>query len=84
MRIQQDPSFAEQYQGLDMEEIAGEVWVDIWIGEEDRLPRRLFIEQAANLEGGASSMTRLDFEFSGYGEEPPLIIEAPAFSHEAV
>jgi hypothetical protein len=84
MRIQEDPAFAEQYQGLDVSQIAGELSAEIWIGEEDRLPWRVSMVQTASLEAGAMSDTRLDFVFSGYGEEPPLPIVAPAFSHEAV
>ncbi len=84
LRIRQDPSFAEQYQGMDVGEIVGDLRIEVWIGEADRLPRRVSMEQEVALEDGTSSSIRLSFEFSAYGEEPPLLIEAPAFSHEAV
>ncbi len=83
LRIQQDPAFAAQFQGSDLDQIAGEVTVDIWIGKADRLPRRMSVEQEATLEQGASSVTRMDFYLRAYGQEPPLSIEAPASAHEA-
>lgn len=84
MRIQSDPYFAEQYEGLDLGEALGELSVEFWIGEADGLPRRVFMEQSIVLDGGTSRYTRVTFTFSAYGEKPPLLIEAPAFSHEAV
>lgn len=83
LRIQQDPSFAEQYGGLDAGGL-GELTVEIWIGEEDKLPRRVLMEQAVTTAEGVSGATRAAFAFSAYGEDPPLTIEAPAFFHEAV
>jgi hypothetical protein len=84
LRIQQDPSFEEQIQGLDADEIMGDLTVDIWMGEADKLPRRVSMEQVSSPQDGTSSATHLTFVFSAYGEEPPLLIEAPAFSREAV
>ena len=83
LRVQQDPTFAEQFEGMDLGEVMGELAVEIWIGEEDKLPRRVAMDQSVSLEGGRSSATHLVFEFSGYGEEPPIPIEAPAFANEA-
>jgi len=83
LRTAQDQSFAEQLEGLDLGEVMGELSVEIWIGETDKLPRRVAMGQSVGLEGGKSSTTQLVFVFSGYGEEPPLPIEAPAFANEA-
>ena len=84
LRLQQDPTFAEQFQGLDMGEIVGELVVELWVGEADDLPRRVVMDQDVTLEDGTHNTTRLVFEFSGYGMETPLLIEAPAFANEAV
>lgn len=84
LRLQDDPSFAEQYQGLDMGEIMGELLVEMWIGEADDLPLQVVMDQTVSLEDGTNSTTRLLMVFSAYGEEPPLLIEAPAFFNEAV
>ncbi len=83
LRVQQDPSFAGQYQGLQAGGLGG-LTVEVWIGEEDKLPRRVFMEQTVSTPEGVSGATRVVFTFSAYGEEPPLTIEAPAFFHEAV
>ncbi len=84
LRIQNDPYFAEQYGGLGLADILGELSVELWIGEKDGLPRRVVMEQSIELDDGSSRHTLVTFTFSAYGEEPPLPIEAPAFSHEAV
>ncbi len=84
LRLQEDPSLAERFQGIDMGEVLGELLVDAWIREADGLPRRVVIEQEVSVENGASGATRLVFSFSAYGEVPPLPIEAPAFFTEAV
>ncbi len=83
LRVQQDPSFAAQFEGLDLGEVMGELSVEIWIGEADKLPRRVAMDQSVSLEEAKSSTTAIVFVFSGYGEEPPLPIEAPAFANEA-
>jgi hypothetical protein len=61
----------------------GELLVEMWIGEADKLPRQVAMDQSFSLEDGKSSTTRLVFVFSGYGEEPPVPIEVPAFANEA-
>ncbi len=83
LRVQQDPSFTAQFEGLDLGEVMGELSVEIWIGEADKLPRRVAMDQSVTLEEAKSSTTGIVFVFSGYGEEPPLPIEAPAFANEA-
>ncbi|MBN2028454.1 MAG: hypothetical protein JW854_17015 [Actinobacteria bacterium] len=82
--FQEDPTLGEQYQDVDMSNFVGEVSFEIWIAEEDGLPRQVVMDQVITLENGANSTTHLHMAFSGYGEEPPLTIEAPAFFTDAV
>jgi hypothetical protein len=82
-RAAQDPSFTAQFEGLDLGEVMGELSVELWIGEADKLPRQVAMDQSFSLEDSKSSTTQLVFVFSGYGEEPPVPIEAPAFANEA-
>lgn len=84
LRLQQDPSLLEEYEGIDVGGIVGELSLDMWIGEVDKLPRQVKMEQVATLEDGSNSATTLLMVFSGYGEEPRVLIEAPAFFTEAV
>lgn len=78
MRIQEDPAFAEQYQGLDVGELLGELQVEMWIRESDRLPQRVSMDQSAPTDSGVASSNRMLFFFTAYSEEAPLGIEAPA------
>ncbi len=84
LRIQQEPSLLEEYEGVDLGEIVGELSLEMWIAEEDRLPRQVMMDQVAVLQDGSEGATSLLMVFSAYGEEPPLLIEAPAFFTEAV
>ena len=82
--LQEDPTLLEQYQDVDMSSVMGEVSFEMWIAEEDRLPRQIVMDQVMTLEDGTNSTTHLHMVFSGYGEEAPLTIEEPAFFTEAV
>ena len=83
LHMQRDPSLAGQY--LDPQAGGlGELTVQLWIGEEDKLPRRASVEQEVSTPDGVSGSTRAVFTFSGYGEGPARSIEAPAAFHEAV
>jgi len=82
--FQEDPALLEQYQDVDVSKVMGEAIFELWIAEGDRLPRQAIMNQVATLEDGTSSTTHLLMVFSGYGEEAPVTIEAPAFFTEAV
>ncbi|RJP34656.1 MAG: hypothetical protein C4536_02345 [Actinobacteria bacterium] len=84
LRLQEDPTLAEQLQGVDLSEVMGELVVELWIREADRLPQQVDMTQSVSMAESASSTTHMLFLFSGYGEVPPLRIEAPAFYNEAV
>ncbi len=82
LRLQEDPSFMERYQGLDWESLLGELRMEVWIGEEGKLPVRVVIytEKSA---GNVGLSSRISIHFSGYGEPPPSPIERPAVFAEA-
>ncbi len=77
LRSQEDPTFAEQFQGLNVGEMLGELVVEIWIREEDRLPQKVIMRQSTSGAAGASSGNSIFFLFTAYGEEMPAGIEAP-------
>jgi len=82
--FREDPTLLEQYQDVDTSDIMGEMSFEMWIAEGDRLPRQAVMDQVTTLEDGTNSTTHLFMVFSGYGEEAPVTIEAPAFFTEAV
>lgn len=82
--LQENPALLEQYQDVDTSNIMGEMSFEMWIAESDKLPRQVIMDQVTTLEDGTNSVTHLRMDFSGYGEEAPLIMEAPAFFTEAV
>ncbi len=83
LRLQENPALEEQYQGLDPDEILGEMTVEIWIAKEDALPRKVAVTQASS-QGEMGASSRISMIFRAYGEEPPMPIEAPAVFTEAV
>lgn len=83
LRLQQDPSLQEKYQGIDLSELVGDMDVELWVGEEDDFPRRIAVSQALTQEGQGTADIGILMEFSGYGQEPPILIEKPAFFTEA-
>lgn len=82
LRLQEDPSFLERYQGLDWESLLGELRMEVWIGEEDDLPVQV-VMHAEKSTGNVSFSSRISILFSGYGELPPSPIEKPAVFAEA-
>lgn len=83
LRMQEDPTLQEKFQGIDLNEFLGDLQVEIWIRESDDLPQRVIMDQALSVENSVSSTTRFLMLFSGYGEGPPILIEQPAFYSEA-
>jgi hypothetical protein len=83
LRLREDPAFAQRYEGVDLEGIVGELQVEVWLREVDDLPVRVAIEQSVSVEEGSSTSNSLLFVFSGYGEEAPAPIEAPAIFRDA-
>jgi hypothetical protein len=82
LQLQQNPSLQQQYEGIDLSQIVGDLRLEIWIGEEDNLPRRSLLDQSIS-ENGITSTTQLKLELSGYGQTPLVPIEQPAFFNEA-
>ena len=78
LRIQENPDLADQLQGLNVEEFLGELRVDMWIRESDRLPQQVSMVQSTPDESGTTSSNHMTFLFASYGEEAPPAIEAPA------
>jgi hypothetical protein len=83
LRMQEDPGFAEQFQGLDVGEMLEELVVEIWIREADRLPQQLMMRQSTSGEEDVTADNNMFFLFTAYGEEAPAGIEAPASFTEA-
>jgi hypothetical protein len=83
MRLNEDSTFADEYQGIDLGKLLGDLEVEVWIAEADSLPRRVTMGQSLSSEGSIGSSNRMDFVFSGYAEEAPPAIEAPAVFQEA-
>jgi predicted small secreted protein len=82
LQLQENPSLQEQYAGVDLSQVVGDMRLEMWIGEEDNLPRRGLLDQSLS-ENGLTSTTHLRLELSGYGETPLVPIEQPAFFSEA-
>ncbi|NPV58092.1 MAG: hypothetical protein HPY75_00350 [Actinobacteria bacterium] len=82
LRLQENPALEEQYEGLDPDEVLGEITVEVWIAKQDELPRRVAVRQSST-QGDISTSSRIDIAFRAYGEEPPMPIEAPAVFTEA-
>lgn len=82
LRLQENPALEEQYEGMDPDEVLGEIAVEVWIGRDDALPRRVMVAQSSS-QGGMDASSRIDMFFRAYGEKPPLPIEAPALFTEA-
>lgn len=82
MRLSEDPTLRETYGDVDLSRLAGDLTVEIWIGDGDNLPRRVTVQESLSLQEGGSSSSYIRIELSGYGEEPPLFIEQPAFFTE--
>jgi len=83
LRFQQDPSLEEKYSELDLDEYMEDMDVELWVGEEDNLPRRITVSQVLSQEGEGTANVGILMEFEGYGQEPPILIEEPAFFTEA-
>jgi hypothetical protein len=84
LRMQEDPSLQQKFQGLDLSQVLGDLSVELWLGDADSLPRLILMDQEISLENDISSSSRYRIVLSGWGEEPPSVIEAPAFFNEAV
>ncbi len=82
LRLQENPALEEQYQGLDPDEVLGEIAVEVWIAKGDALPRKVTVAQSSS-QGEMGASSRIAMAFRAYGEEPPMPIEAPAFFAEA-
>lgn len=82
LRLQEDPSFLERYQGLDWESLLGDLRMEVWIEEEQELLVQVII-YAEKSSGNISFSSRISILFSGYGELPPSPIERPAVFAEA-
>ncbi|OFW59517.1 MAG: hypothetical protein A2W01_07825 [Candidatus Solincola sediminis] len=82
LQLQENPSLKEQYEGVDLTQVIGDLRLEIWIGESDNLPRRALMDQSMT-GGGITSSTNLRIELSGYGETPLIPIEQPGFFSEA-
>lgn len=83
-RLEEEPTLREKYGEVGVEELLGELAVDLWVGEEDGLPRRVVVGEARlETEAGTASVG-MTAEFTGYGEEAPVSIEEPAEFTEAV
>jgi hypothetical protein len=83
LRFQEDPSLEEKYSEQDLAEYMENLDVELWAGEDDNLPRRIMVGQTLSQEGEGSVEIGIKMDFEGYGEEPPILIEAPAFFTEA-
>lgn len=83
LRLQDDPGLRERYEGLDISQLLGDLVVEIWVGEEDDLPRRIVLRESVSLQGGTSS-SDIRVDLKGYHQEPAVSIEQPAFFTEAV
>jgi hypothetical protein len=83
LRFQQDPSLEEKYSELDLGEYMEDMNMELWVGEEDDLPRRIMVGQTLSQEGEGTADVGILMEFAGYGQEPPILIEEPAFFTEA-
>ncbi len=81
--MQEDPSLQQKFQGMDLSQVLGDLTVEIWLGEADSLPLLILMDQEQSIENGISSSSRYRFLLSGWGEEPAVVIEAPAFFYEA-
>jgi len=82
LQLQENPSLQEQYQGIDLSQIVGDLRLELWAGEADNLPRRGLMDQTMSGDGITSS-THLRIELSGYGQTSLVPIEQPAFFNEA-
>ncbi|MDY6794616.1 MAG: hypothetical protein SWK76_04945 [Actinomycetota bacterium] len=84
MRLQEDPSLQEKYQDVDISELFDDMEVELWIGEDDGLPRQVVMSQVILEEEQANAEIRFHILLSGYGEEAPVQIEQPAFFTDAM
>lgn len=82
MRLQDDPGLRERYEGLDLNQLVGDLTVEVWVGEEDHLPRRIVLRESVSLQGSTST-SDIRVELSAYHREPAVSIEQPAFFTEA-
>jgi hypothetical protein len=82
LQMQQNPSLQEQFQGVDLSQVVGELNLEMWVGIEDQMPRRALLDQALS-QNGMTCTTHLLLELSGYRETPLVPIEQPAFYSEA-
>ena len=83
LRFQQDPSLEEKYSELDLGQYMEDMDVELWMGEEDGLPRRIMVSQTLSQDGEGTADVGIQMEFEGYGQDPPILIEEPAFFTEA-
>ncbi|MGQ9537461.1 MAG: hypothetical protein ACUVT4_09615 [Actinomycetota bacterium] len=82
LQAREDPSLQGEYGDLGSEWLDRTLRVELWIGDENLLPIRIWID--AEYDGQGVGMTyALRVVFGGYGEQPPFPIESPAVYVEA-
>lgn len=81
--LQEDPALSEKFPDLEEQEFTGEMRVRLWVAAEGHLPVRVIMETSTGGGGEVTTAGRLELLFSGYHEEPPSPIEAPAAFTEA-
>lgn len=75
--LREDPNLARRLRGVDLGSLIGDMRMEIWVAEEDSLPRQLRMEKRTEDTEGLSKVNTLRFLFRDYLRQPPVEISEP-------